>query len=60
MIRLRSAFLVALIAVVLAFAVGVQTGYLASRVSVLGRGMERWADEMKLDVTGIEEADSFP
>ncbi|MDR3354211.1 MAG: hypothetical protein LBO21_04180 [Synergistaceae bacterium] len=60
MIRLRSAFIVTLIAVVLAFAVGVQVGYLTSRVSKLGSGVERWANEVKLDITRIKEADTIP
>jgi hypothetical protein len=60
MIRLRSAFLIVLLAVLLAFAAGVQAGYLASRVSALTVGMERWTDEMKSDAAKFREADVSP
>jgi threonine/homoserine/homoserine lactone efflux protein len=51
MVRIRSAFLVLFIAVILSFFVGVQAGYFAARSSSLVEGMERWADEVKAAVT---------
>jgi ABC-type proline/glycine betaine transport system permease subunit len=53
MIRIRSAFLITLIAIALAFAVGLQAGYFASRSATLVRGMERWVEEIKTYVPSI-------
>jgi uncharacterized membrane protein len=53
MIRIRSAFLIVLIAILMAFGVGVQAGYFAARSATLAEGMERWAEEVKMTVTAI-------
>ncbi|MDR0652933.1 MAG: hypothetical protein LBG12_06455 [Synergistaceae bacterium] len=47
MIRMRSAFMIMFIAVLLAFSIGVQAGYYASRSATLAEGMERWVEEVK-------------
>ena len=52
MIRIRSAFLILLIAIILSFCVGMQAGYFAARSSSLVEGMEKWAVEVKSAVTG--------
>ena len=56
MIRIRSAFLVILIAIIVAFGIGVQAGYFASRSANLVEGMERWVEEVKTTVTGSKTA----
>lgn len=47
MIRMRSAFMVLFIAVLLAFGIGLQAGYYASRSATLVEGMTRWVEEVK-------------
>jgi hypothetical protein len=51
MVRLRSAFLIILLAMLAAFGVGVQAGYFAARSASLVEGMERWVEEVKAAVT---------
>jgi hypothetical protein len=53
MIRIRSAFLIVLVATVLAFGIGLQAGYFAARSATLVRGMELWVDEIKGSVRSI-------
>ncbi|MCL2009886.1 MAG: hypothetical protein FWG71_04995 [Synergistaceae bacterium] len=55
MIRVRSAFLVILIAILMAFGVGVQAGYFAARSATLVEGMEQWLEGVK---TTVEEVRS--
>jgi len=55
MIRIRSAFLVILIAILMAFGIGVQAGYFAARSATLVEGMERWTEEVKAAVTGVTD-----
>ena len=47
MIRVRSAFLIVLLAMLMAFGIGVQAGYFAARSDTLAEGMERWVEEIK-------------
>lgn len=47
MIRMRSAFMIMFVAVLVAFGIGVQAGYYASRSATLAEGMERWVEEVK-------------
>jgi hypothetical protein len=47
MIRMRSAFMILFVAVLLAFGIGLQAGYYASRSATLTEGMERWVEEVK-------------
>ena len=56
MIRIRSAFLVILIAVLLAFGLGVQAGYFAARSTSLIEGMERWVEEVKTKIASDKTA----
>jgi hypothetical protein len=44
---MRSAFLILLVAVLLAFSLGVEAGYYASRSVSLVQGMKRWVEEVK-------------
>ena len=60
MVRLRSAFLIVFVAVLLAFAAGVQAGYFAARSATLVSGMARWAEEMKSQATGEKRAEPSP
>ena len=56
MIRIRSAFLVILIAILIAFGIGVQAGYFAARSASLVEGMERWVEEVKGMVANDKQA----
>jgi hypothetical protein len=56
MIRIRSAFFITLIAIALAFAVGLQAGYFAARSATLVLGMERWVEEIKGSVQSVTGA----
>ncbi|MDR3280496.1 MAG: hypothetical protein LBT23_08280 [Synergistaceae bacterium] len=47
MIRIRSAFLIVFVAIILAFCVGLQAGYFSARSATLVRGMEQWVEEVK-------------
>ena len=51
MIRVRSAFLIILIAILVAFGIGMQAGYFAARSSTLVEGLQRWVEEVKATVT---------
>ncbi|MDR1650969.1 MAG: hypothetical protein LBR87_04215 [Synergistaceae bacterium] len=53
MIRIRSAFLIVLVAIVLAFGIGLQAGYFSARSATLVRGMELWVEEIKGAVQSI-------
>ena len=55
MIRIRSAFLVILIAILMAFGIGVQAGYFAARSATLIEGMEKWVQEVKATVTIVKD-----
>jgi hypothetical protein len=57
MIRLRSAFLITLLATLLAFAAGVHAGYISSRASTLAEGIELWVNEMKFGAAETKDAD---
>ncbi|MDR1650656.1 MAG: hypothetical protein LBR87_02595 [Synergistaceae bacterium] len=47
MIRIRSAFLIVLVAIILAFAIGLQAGYFSARSATLVQGIGRWVEEIK-------------
>ena len=56
MIRIRSAFLIVLIAILMAFGIGMQAGYFAARSATLVEGMEKWVEGVKTTVSGAKTA----